>query len=46
MEPLLPESQDFRGLCKCKVLTRQELALCLPSALKNFLDVKYGIVPD
>ena len=31
---------------RCKVLTWQELALCLPSALKNFLDVKYGIVPD
>jgi restriction endonuclease-like protein len=31
---------------RCKVLTWQELALCLPSALKNFLDVKYRIVPD
>ncbi len=31
---------------RCKVSTWQELALCLPSALKNFLDVKYGIVPD
>ncbi len=31
---------------RCKVLTWQELALCLPSALKNFLYVKYRIVPD
>jgi Restriction Endonuclease associating with ARP len=31
---------------RCKVLTWQELTSCLPSALKNFLDVKYGIVPD
>ena len=31
---------------RCKVLTWQELALCLPGALKNFLDVKYRIVPD
>lgn len=31
---------------RCKVLTWQELAPCLPGALKNFLDVKYGIVPD
>ena len=30
---------------RCKVLTWQELAPCLPGALKNFLDVKYGIVP-
>jgi hypothetical protein len=30
---------------RCKVLTWQELALGLPGALKNFLDVKYGIVP-
>jgi hypothetical protein len=26
-------------------LTWQELASCLPGALKNFLSVKYGIVP-
>jgi len=31
---------------RCKVLTWQELALCLPSTLKNFLSVKYGIVPE
>ncbi len=37
-------SADLRA--RCKVVTWQELALCLPSALKNFLDVKYGIVPD
>lgn len=30
---------------RCKVLTWQELALCLPTALQNFLSVKYGIVP-
>ncbi len=30
---------------RCKVLTWQELALGLPGALKNFLSVKYGIVP-
>src|SRR5438128_4702325 len=30
---------------RCKVLTWQELAPCLPGALKNFLSVKYGIVP-
>ena len=30
---------------KCKVLTWQELAPCLPSALQQFLDAKYGIVP-
>jgi hypothetical protein len=30
---------------RCKVLTWQELASCLPGALKNFLSVKYGIVP-
>jgi hypothetical protein len=29
---------------RCKVLTWQELAPCLPGALKNFLSVKYGIV--
>jgi len=30
---------------RCKVLIWQELAPCLPGALKNFLSVKYGIVP-
>jgi len=30
---------------RCKVLTWQELAPCLPGALKNLLSVKYGIVP-
>jgi hypothetical protein len=30
---------------RCKILTWQELAFCLPGALKNFLRVKYGIVP-
>ena len=30
---------------RCKVLTWQELTLGLPGALKNFLSVKYGIVP-
>ena len=30
---------------RCKVLTWQELALGLPGVLKNFLSVKYGIVP-
>jgi hypothetical protein len=30
---------------RCKVLIWQELAPFLSSALKNFLDVKYGIVP-
>jgi hypothetical protein len=30
---------------RCKVLTWQELVPCLPAALKNFLSVKYGIVP-
>jgi hypothetical protein len=30
---------------RCKVLTWQELTSCLPGALKNFLSVKYGIVP-
>jgi hypothetical protein len=29
---------------RCKVLTWQELALCLPAALQRFLSVKYGIV--
>ncbi len=28
---------------RCKVLTWQELAVCLPSALSRFLFVKYGI---
>jgi restriction endonuclease-like protein len=36
-------SADLRA--RCKVLTWQELDLCLPSALRNFLSVKYGIVP-
>ena len=30
---------------RCKVLTWQELAVWLPQSLKNFLSVKYGIVP-
>ena len=29
---------------RCKVLAWQELARCLPMALRRFLDVKYGIV--
>jgi hypothetical protein len=29
---------------RCKVLTWQELAPCLPSALRKFLNVKYGIL--
>jgi hypothetical protein len=29
---------------RCRVLTWQELAPCLPSALQEFLNVKYGIV--
>ena len=29
----------------CKVLTWQELALCLPDTLRKFLSVKYGILP-
>jgi len=29
----------------CRVLTWQELARCLPSALQEFLNVKFGIVP-
>jgi hypothetical protein len=29
----------------CRVLTWQELACCLPSALQQFLNVKFGIVP-
>ena len=31
---------------RCKVLTWQELALCLPDTLRKFLSMKYGIVPD
>jgi hypothetical protein len=30
----------------CRVLTWQELASCLPSALREFLNLKYGIVPQ
>jgi hypothetical protein len=30
---------------RCKVLTWQELSVCLPAALQMFLSVKYGIVP-
>jgi hypothetical protein len=30
---------------RCKVLSWQELAPCLPAALQRFLSVKYGIVP-
>jgi hypothetical protein len=30
---------------RCKVLTWQELSLCLPASLQRFLIVKYGIVP-
>jgi hypothetical protein len=30
---------------RCKVLTWQELSLCLPASLQRFLSVKYGIVP-
>lgn len=30
---------------RCKVLTWQELAGCLPPALQRFLNVKYGITP-
>jgi hypothetical protein len=30
---------------RCKVLTWQELAACLPAALQSFLSAKYGIVP-
>ena len=30
---------------RCKVLTWQDLALCLPAALQTFLSGKYGIVP-
>jgi hypothetical protein len=31
---------------RCKVLTWQELAACLPSTLRKFLSVKYGITGD
>jgi hypothetical protein len=31
---------------RCRVLTWQELATCLPSALQEFLNVKYGIEPQ
>jgi hypothetical protein len=31
---------------RCRILTWQELAPCLPSALQEFLEVKYGIVPQ
>jgi hypothetical protein len=34
---------DLRNACR--VLTWQELARCLPSALQEFLNVKFGIVP-
>ncbi len=30
---------------RCRVLTRQELAGCLPPTAQNFLNVKYGIIP-
>jgi restriction endonuclease-like protein len=30
---------------RCKVLTWQELAFCLPTALQHFLTNKYGITP-
>ena len=37
----------FAGLrARCKVLTWQELTVCLPAALQRFLSVKYGIVPN
>ena len=36
-------SADLRA--RCKVLTWQELTVCLPAALQRFLSVKYGIVP-
>jgi hypothetical protein len=35
-------STDLRT--RCKVLTWQELASCLPAALQRFLAIKYGIV--
>jgi hypothetical protein len=31
---------------RCKVLTWQELACCLPPALERFLNIKYGIVSN
>jgi hypothetical protein len=31
---------------RCKVLTWQELTVCLPGALQSFLGEKYGIMPD
>ena len=31
---------------RCKVLTWQELACCLPSALQKFLELKYGIADE
>ena len=35
----------FAGLrARCKVLTWQELSICLPAALQRFLSAKYGIV--
>jgi len=37
-------SSELRN--RCRVLTWQELAPCLPSALQEFLNVKYGIVPQ
>src|SRR5260370_8497135 len=30
---------------RCKVLTWQELSVCLPAALQSFLSLKYGILP-
>ena len=36
-------SSDLRA--RCKVLTWQELASCLPVTLQSFLRAKYGIVP-
>jgi hypothetical protein len=30
---------------RCKVLTWQELSATLPAGLREFLDIKYGIVP-
>lgn len=37
------QSPAFRA--RCKVLTWQELTVCLPAALQSFLSVNYGIVP-
>jgi hypothetical protein len=31
---------------RCKILTWQELSLCLPDALQSFLAEKYGVAPD